>query len=447
MWLKHLFRGGVAAAGITAALAVSTAAFATGSSSTTTPVPGLPAGFQTWAAVFAAQNPLNDAGFEIQSAADANPSSGYTNFSMDIETRTLTVYWKGKPSPAESAVINAVRGRGIAVTLVAAKHSRRDLRAMTASIERDAGVLSAPRILRITTATDGSGIKIGVSMPAGSTRPAQVLGAATVSTHLPNLAKVMAGGDVSVVTQVSATSEYLREYDVAPFWGGALLMASGNTSACSTGFAANWPAIGKNYIITAAHCGAVGSTWYSGGGVLEGTAEGHTTAYDALFINTTPHGGSQGRVYDGPGIYQSGQFSKPVHGAAHVGVNGWVCLSGSFTGAVCNTQVTSTTDSDCSDPSLGCVNLIDAVSRSNSIIAGQGDSGGPVFTLSGDNTADYAVGLVHGPIPGDGTTTCSDPLYGHFPGFGTTRVCSSNVSFTDVIDAMAPFNGLTISTN
>jgi hypothetical protein len=252
---------------------------------------------------------------------------------------------------------------------------------------------------------------------------------------------------VTVVAMSGPSTEFLREADVPKFWGGALLMASGNSAACSSGFSATWPSIGKTYEITASHCGAIGSSWYSGGGLFIGNAEGHTNAYDSLFINTTPQGGSEGRVYDGPGVWSSGQFSKPVDHAAHIGNNGFVCLSGALTGAKCNTQVTSTTDSDCSDPSLGCVHLIDAVSRSSQIIAGQGDSGGPVFTLTGtNNSRDVAVGLVHGNIPGTSVVSCPDPLNGHISGFPSTRLCSTNVSFTDVINAMAPFNGLSIMT-
>src|SRR5262249_989008 len=120
-----------------------------------------------------------------------------------------------------------------------------------------------------------------------------------------------------------------------------------------------------------------------------------------------------------------------------------VCLSGSFTGAVCNTQVTSTSDTDCSIASIGCVHIIDAVSRSNSVVAGQGDSGGPVFTLTGtNNSRDVAVGLIHASVPGQPTLTCADPLFGHIHGEPATRICSVNVSFTDIINAMAPFNGL-----
>ena len=126
-----------------------------------------------------------------------------------------------------------------------------------------------------------------------------------------------------------------------------------------------------------------------------------------------------------------------------------MCPSGALTGAKCKTQVTSTTDSDCTDPNLGCVHLIDAVPRSNpaQIIAGQGDSGGPVFTLTGtNNSRDVAVGLIHDNIPNTPVVSCPNPLSGHISGFPSTRLCSTNVSFTDVINAVAPFSGLSIMT-
>ncbi|WP_194905506.1 hypothetical protein [Catenulispora rubra] len=429
------------------------------------PGSGLPAGFASWPALFAVQNPLNAAGFSIADAAAANPRSGYTNFSIDLGSRSLTVYWHGQPSPAELRRIDAVRAGGIGVRLVNAAHSKLELDTQAAAIAQDAQLSGVHRVARITIPTDGSGISVGVVADGSGSGSGTAAAASTgqlantgpaLATGLPHLQAALAQGDVTVAAQAQPTPLYTREADLSPFYGGDLLtfrlLSSPNTvgAACSGGFAANWPSQGKNYMITAAHCGGgllYGNTAYTGVGNLVGNIEGRNKPYDAAFINTTPNGGSGPDVYDGPRVWKPGQTSKQVAKAAHVGVNSFVCTSGAITGVACGGLVTSTSDLDCGDTALGCVHVIDAFDENSkpTILGENGDSGGPVFTLTGNGSEDVAVGLIHGAVPNSATQQCDNPLAPVF-GFPPKITCSRNVSFTDVIDAMAPYNGLRITT-
>ena len=459
------FVGGAITTGVARATPAQGASSA--ASTAAQPDSGLPAGFSSWAAVFAVQNPLNDAGFSIADAAKSNPRSGYTNFSIDIASRSLTVYWHGRPSPAEQRKIDAVRAGGIGVRLVAAAHSKLDLNAQADAIAQDAQLDGAHNLARITIATDGSGIDVGVIATGSGPAAAAVAGigsqagtAAALATGLPHLRAALAQGDVTVEAQAQPTPLYTREDDLAQFWGGDLLTFRSVTfpdqvgAVCSGGFAANWPSQGKTYMITAAHCGGGGvlfsDTARTGAGFLIGNIEGRNKPYDAAFINATPNGGTAGSVYDGPRAYLPGQTAKPVAKAAHVGVNSFVCTSGAITGIACGGKVTSTTQRDCSYKPLGCVNLIDAVDKNPTPthLSEEGDSGGPVFTLTDNGAKDVAVGLIHGGVPNTPVDMCDTPIKPPlFPLFPTTKVhCSYNVSFTDVIDAMAPYNGLTITT-
>jgi hypothetical protein len=317
-----------------------------------------------------------------------------------------------------------------------AAHSKLELDAQAAAIARDADRGGTHRLARITIATDGSGIRVGI-ITAGGTAPLASTGP-SLATGLPHLQSALAQGDVTVVAQARPTPLYSRESDLAPFWGGDLLtykLPSSNTVAVarSGGFAATWPSVGKTHLITAGHCGGVGATWYNGTGILVGAVEGRNNAYDASFINTTPNGGSGGRVYDGPGVWKSGQTDKPVAGAAHVGVNSYVCTSGAITGIACGALVTFTSHLDCSVTALGCVNVIDGYNENSTptILGESGDSGGPVFTLTDNGTKDIAVGLIHGPVPNAATTTCSDPLAAHFSGFPQrSRAVTTSLSRT-----------------
>jgi hypothetical protein len=401
------------------------------------PVPGgLPKGFTSWSQLFAAQRVLDDAGFRIKDAGKG--TSGYAGLRVDVTTRSLTVYWKGQPPAAAGQAIAAARSAGIKVTVMPAKYSKSELDARVALILKDAAATGGERVVTAIGRADGSGIDVGVASAAPSASSAPVQPSAGRS--LGHLQQAVQAGGVNVTVRRPAP-RFLRESDTPRFWAGALTFNNSDGAACTTGFAATNPNTGTSYILTAGHCGPAGSTWTNGVGAVIGTADAINHEDDALYIPTN----SAGRSYDGPFVFQPGQFSKPVRGASHSNVGDIVCLSGSLTGANCLGQVDNTDMWECSSPVEPCTHLIGAAPRAPSVnIAGEGDSGGPVFTLTDNDNADIARGLIHGAY-GTIDFNCSDPLFGHYAGFGSTRICSDGVTFTDVVSALDA-QGLQIAT-
>jgi hypothetical protein len=393
---------------------------------------GLPGGFSSWGQLFDAQEILDNAAFRIQAASDA--TSGYAGVSVDVTSHSLTLYWKGELSPQVRGVVAAIRASGTGVGVVAARYSKAELDVRVDLITKDAFTTGGSRLLTVTSRPDGSGIDVGVESarrPSGRSATGPVVS----GRDLTHLQQAMRDGGVDVTEQAPPVN-YFREADIAPFYAGALLRANGG--GCTSGFATHKPATGETFLMTAAHCGDWGTVYFTNAGLQVGRVTKVATERDVAFISTD----SAGSVYDGPPIFQSGQFVKHVKGVSHSNRGDFVCLSGALTGAFCWTQVVNTDVVDCSKQAVGCVHTVGATSqfRPPQFIAGEGDSGGPVFALTDNDTADIARGLIHsswGPVKRD----CFDPLTN-----SNSRKCATSVLFVDVLNGMAPFAGMEILT-
>jgi hypothetical protein len=246
------------------------------------------------------------------------------------------------------------------------------------------------------------------------------------------------GHDVQVTEQAIPNSPgYTRATDVSPYWGGDFL--SSNGSACSSGYGFH-SASNVQYVVTAGHCGNVGSTWRMGSSGVGGsptgtqtvvgniTAEGFNDSsrsyVDAGAIRL-PVGSSAakviftkagyanvaaiGRPSVGNVICMDGAFEEdyicgPVRGEDYLGCHIYTGL-----GTACKTITSWGTEDGVHD------------------YAGQGDSGGPV----------YAYGT-SAPAPNNGSITAVGLFEGgQFPGGcyrypATGRSCGMYVWHTDV---------------
>src|SRR6266542_1391038 len=348
---------------------------------------GLPAGFRSWGQLFAEQEVLDRAAARVRAAAGAG--SGYAGLRVDVIGHTLTVYWKGQP---------------------------------TAALTRN-----GDRVISIAAFADGSGIRVGVQRAAGPR--------AALAGGLPHLQQAVRTGAVTVFEQQPAPT-FSREADSPPHWAGALLFLGQFGRACSSGFAVQDRG-GQPFILSAAHCGSPGDAVTTGDDNPIGKVESVNNAYDTLVISAN----SDGRVYDGPGVFQPGQFSKPVLSAAHSNVGDILCTSGSTIGAVCGLRVDNVDMLDCSVSFLGCVHVDSALSILDNppFAAGDGDIGGPVFALTHDDQADQARGVIHGAY-GTISDSCPQPLADHYDGFLPFRRCSTGLMFTDVQSALDSFD-------
>jgi hypothetical protein len=207
-------------------------------------------------------------------------------------------------------------------------------------------------------------------------------------------------GEVRAIEKQTSDSELFhpgfRFNDFSPWYGGDRI-ASGS-GGCSTGFAArynNAPAM-----LTAAHCGPVGTAFYNGPRSnntysLMGNAVYSNDATDVAAIGVT---GASNFINVGSALAPTqlyiGGWASPIVGQ-------YLCQSGSYTGETCGLRVVDTGQSVCRSWFLWiCTSwqgpLADVVNWAGpgAYSAGHGDSGGPVYLRQGSSGT--AIGLVHG---------------------------------------------------
>ncbi|GIH04736.1 hypothetical protein Rhe02_28030 [Rhizocola hellebori] len=197
-------------------------------------------------------------------------------------------------------------------------------------------------------------------------------------------------GDRAVVT-VSETGRTGRLNDGEPHFGGAGIRNGYNSSlssnTCTAGFTVRRNADGQRGGFTAGHCFANGNILYSST-QLWGEAWGKVNfpAYDMIGIK------SWSETYDNV-IHTDNccPVKRDVIGRDPAVVGDLVCFSGMVSKALCSIQVTSTNGYFCDQ--YGCTGgLIEAI-RGGGVIVRPGDSGAPIYTRYGSNSA-LATGMV-----------------------------------------------------
>ncbi|MFD0971836.1 cellulose binding domain-containing protein [Plantactinospora endophytica] len=210
--------------------------------------------------------------------------------------------------------------------------------------------------------------------------------------------------------------ERSRANDSGPFDGGAGIGFT--TPGCTAGFGVRDADTDAGYVLTAEHCGAIGSPWHvgwntnTGTGTLVGYAVDSNDDHDTMIISTS--------VPDDH-LYVGGQ-----HDEVRAQVVGWtevfpgqlLCQSGytsagEIGGPVCNLRVDFHYD-DIED-------LVEATQLDGDEAARGGDSGGPVYAVNPDGTVLAA-----------GTTTRSAG-----PGFGFQDFATARDDYGNLVPATA----------
>jgi hypothetical protein len=323
-----------------------------------------PAGFASWAEVFAVQDRLNAAAEKIVAARGA----GFAGVVAAPENGDVRVYWKGK---VPASVRQAASAAGAPVRFLSAAYSERELMAETARLAAD------KRVLSVGPEADGSGLTIAVT-EAGRQAIRSRAGAFGASA-IPLF-----------VRTESAPQPLSRQNDFSPYVGGARYTTTGG---CSTGFAVALS--GVSHILSAGHCGSNGQLATDGGGGVAdqmGTIFNDNNVRDTLMINTR----SFGHIYVGP---FNGSATLNVSGAQSDFVGNLVCTSGARTGEHCGLRVTHVNTSD-----EGFSPLTRAIHPSGGCAAARGDSGGPVVISSASGL--LARGTISTGRPGTGNVIC-----------------------------------------
>jgi hypothetical protein len=323
-----------------------------------------------------AQEPLKQAADIISEAAEqdakGNGSSGFT--SVELGDGAVVVHWKGALPKAVKDAVERARGKA-RVDVQPADHSGAQLKAAARRLQDDLQK-HTDKAFAISVPTDGSGIDVQTEGDVARVKPDAAN--AGVPVHV-------ARGEVA--------REHSRLSDTPPYWGGARIINPETNSSCTSGFAVTdgW----TRYILTAGHCGRPGGRILNGDRSREiGRVSAEDVGFDIMLIPASV----DGRMYDG-GVGVN-EFSKRVSGFAPAYPGEWLCVSGSYTGAVCGVQATSnfwysycTTDmygrSECR------WDLVEAYQRGGQRAVQHGDSGGPVFALSGNYDV-LATGTITG---------------------------------------------------
>jgi hypothetical protein len=318
--------------------------------------------------------------------------SDISGVSLDVKADTIHVYRtdRGKQLRFDTAV-----PAGVTVTVHPGRFSRTAMTAAADRVTREAKLLSEQKVAvqAVGPTVDGSGITVTVLVKDAKASAERDQAAATLRARY---------GDI--VATVNGTERQKSEKDLFysgwrfndyPAWYGGDRIAS-SSSGCTGGFAAwfNGPAM-----LTAAHCGPVGTAWYNGpttGNTFNyiGNTVYSDTATDVAaisvssmsnYINVGPADGATSQLY-------IGSWASPVVGQ-------YLCQSGSYTGEVCSLYVVDTAQYVCLSWFIFCLSwqgpLADVVHAygPSYYAAGYGDSGGPVYSYSG-----VAYGLVHGTL-------------------------------------------------
>lgn len=339
-------------------------------------------------------------------AADRSGGSGFAGVVLDVPGGVVHLYWKGT-APKATGVAAAKAPRGIRVRVHPAAYSAGELQRRADEIIRTRGLGAGGDVHRVTPLADGSGLELGVTKTAGTaarTAPADPLVVRTEAEAAPTPYNNRWGGN-------------------SPFEGGIQL------NGCSAAFATlQAPMAGDGHfpakLVTAAHCfSAVGDevrtgNSATGGPIVIGHVEAIYPQLDSAIIAVDSGKYVTGWMWDG-GVEDGSEYTKPVVGTSAARTGSLVCTSGAWSGVHCDIKITKTGSTlDWGTHVSRAVSIGDQLQ--GRLASGNGDSGGPVFTLTDDFSSVLAAGVIIGGDDGR-SATCT---------FRSGR-CSSRLFFTD----------------
>jgi hypothetical protein len=196
------------------------------------------------------------------------------------------------------------------------------------------------------------------------------------------------------VEQQPRLKQAARLNDTEPYCGGARIVNDETNSFCTTGFGVRSEVDNREYMLTAGHCGRPSTGWFNGDrSRFLGRTNFEHIGFDMLLIDTNV----AGRMFDG-GV-GTGEFTKGVAGWDWVFGGELLCSSGSVSGVICNHRVdeffASYCDTDVYGTSECYHNLILSTQINGQTAARGGDSGGPVFGVTGNEQV-IAKGVISG---------------------------------------------------
>ena len=231
-----------------------------------------------------------------------------------------------------------------------------------------------------------------------------------------DLVRLAVTGRVSLTDRTSQT-------DSPPWWGGDGITAVAN---CSESFPITRNSDSDQGVLTAGHCyvtgTVVGESWTSD------ICMGKTTtrvnggnSYDFELVDVLQY--CSGSYVTGPAqgyVYYSGSQARPIGGLAHTYVGDQACFDGAVTEENCSGYINNN-DMCYTANGITYCHMVQAASNTSTILARPGDSGGPVYEISGSKV--YAQGIITATLGSSGGITAYfTPMWRVAQDYGYTLV-------------------------
>ena len=324
-------------------------------------------------------------------------SSGYVGSIDDLAHKATTVMWYGPRTPLLTSIIKEGTLRGLTVAVQHRKYSLPQIDAATSAIWQQAaqGKWAGFKISTIAgVAASDNGITVTGTYTAAP--------AAQRAPQVRSLATVAMGVPVHVVPGVAAVTATGRDNDFAPFNAGGYMLSPSTGTTCSSGFAIFRS--GATHTTTARHCNK-----------NDYRDRAASNRYGTGVANSSDGGGRElsatgaALAFDGP--YNSNNFWKTVIGYEDLAVSHFVCTGGGNSGEHCNIKVTNLRVSF--NDGFGSFSTIEGVQQTSGKIAAiQGDSGGPVISLTNTSSGQVrAAGMIQGIVSPFMTGSACGPVY------------------------------------
>lgn len=328
----------------------------------------IPGGFASWDALYAEQLRLTAGADRIVAEAKRLADNGYAGMIAAPENRELVLYWRGTMPATVRAVVDEV-AKEYPVVVRTAQFSVAQLNAAAKHLMSTLDA-KATSVTEVAPNLDGSGLMIKAI--GGRLDPA----AASSLAASPVPVTVVGTGGRPVNTS--------RFNDSVPYYSGARWGIADNTPFCTTG----WPVWrdGRTMMLTAAHCTGSGVRAHDGGNDYMGLTRDRWPNLDSMLIDVS----SGPYMFDGD-IYSN--WTKGIVGVVSLYYGSWVCTSGAKSGVICNMRITLTGAGYTAG--AGWVYPAYRTTKVGSgPVSGEGDSGGPVFSLAANQNQVLAGGII-----------------------------------------------------
>jgi hypothetical protein len=332
---------------------------------------------------------------------------GFAGVEVNPNEPGVTVYWHGRPPASVTTTATAsAHANRVKLRFLSAPYSLAQLLALRSAINRDPGFYRSG-IALIFIYAQATGLYIGVANGnSAKARELPAIASTTIPVHY----------FAASVTPLSVPGRYK---DAPPFSGGAFIYTvyAGKDWGCSSGFGMHFTSNPKEFfMLTAAHCMAESELgtepfWVDGSGLKVGQTFYWSPSNDTVSLATVvgvKGAGGGHTIYLGPTSLTStkGQSRANVLGAESVDEGDNVYTSGAYSGSrgPAEIQVAEAEwDADTLDGTGYTVFGEYAKTLNKSAIAGQGDSGGPVYVPVKGGVK--AVGLISA-APSSTTAPC-----------------------------------------